>query len=492
MNYISTRNKHSKITASQAILQGLAPDGGLYVPDEIPSAQLDEDMLRSMDQYSLTAHVLKKLLPDLSFESVSKAVHDGYEKKFSSDDLTPLKALDKEYVLELYHGPTSAFKDMALCLLPRLIAASCAKNGIENDILILTATSGDTGKAALAGFADAPHTKVIVFYPEDGVSQVQKAQMVTQEGSNVCVCAVEGNFDDAQRGVKNVFASFKSNKVNLSSANSINVGRLAPQVAYYFKAYGDLLKQGKISFGDKVNFVVPTGNFGNILAGYIAKLMGLPAGKFICASNSNDVLTQFISTGVYDRRRPFYQTASPSMDILVSSNLERLLYFASGCNDELVATLMESLNKDGFYKVDDALLSSIQKDFLCGSATDAQCLDTIKKVWDESKYLIDPHTAVGFHVFWELLAAGKVEGPTVILSTASPYKFAPAMLQALGAEVPQSGFEAMDRLFDITGMPVPKNLASLRNKPVLHKDIVNPSDIVSYVERKAGEDKWVK
>ena len=492
MNYVSTRNKTIKITASEAILRGLAPDGGLFIPDEIPSCGLSENDLLTMDTYELTSHILKKLLPDLPGDKISKAVRDGYYGKFDTPDITPVKELDGMSVLELYHGPTSAFKDMALCLLPHLIAASCEKNGENGDVLILTATSGDTGKAALSGFADVPGTKVIVFYPADGVSKMQQLQMVTQEGSNVCVCAVKGNFDDAQRGVKRAFSEIKRDDIFLSSANSINVGRLAPQVAYYFKAYGNLLKTGRIKYGDKINFAVPTGNFGNILAGYIAKLMGLPIGKFICASNSNDVLTQFLSTGVYDRRRPFYQTASPSMDILVSSNLERLLYLESGGDDKLTAGLMDSLNEKGFYSVPDKLLTDIQEDFLCGCADDEQSYAAIRSAWEQNGYLIDPHTSVAFHVLNKLKAEGQISGETVVLSTASPYKFANSMLRALGINAPDDGFEALELLHSVTGVPVPENLSSLKNKPVLHRDVVLPDNITSYVEMKAGEKSWKK
>ncbi len=492
MNYVSTRNKTIKITSSEAILQGLASDGGLFVPEDIPSAGLAEAELISMDQYELTSHVLSKLLDDLDIQAVSAAVENGYKGKFSSEDLTPVVGLGSDSVLELYHGPTSAFKDMALCILPHLIAASCRKNGVKKDILILTATSGDTGKAALAGFADAPQTKVMVFFPAGGVSDIQRLQMITQEGKNVCVCGINGNFDDAQRGVKNVFSNVKSENVELSSANSINIGRLAPQVAYYFKAYADLLRQKKIAWGDKINFVVPTGNFGNILAGYLAKRMGLPVGKLICASNKNDVLTEFISTGKYNRLRPFYQTASPSMDILVSSNLERLLYFASGCDDELVRQLMNDLNEKGSYKVSDELLATIKSDFLCGCASDEESLASIKKVWENFGYLMDPHTAVAYTVLEKIRESSDIPGHTVILSTASPYKFSGAMLEALGSSVPADGFESMEKLNDITKVPVPENLASLKDKKILHKDIINPDEIIPYVQRKAEEKIWVK
>lgn len=489
MQYTSTRNNIVKITAAQAILRGLAPDGGLYVPEKIKSPDISEQQLLRLSQTELTARVLHALIDDLDLETLERAVKDGYRGKFENDDnLTPLVKCGKDYVLELYRGPTSAFKDMALCLLPRLIAASAEKCGAERDTMILTATSGDTGKAALAGFAGAPKTKVIVFYPDGGVSDIQRLQMVTQQGDNVCVCAVRGNFDDAQTGVKRAFGELKCDGFSLSSANSINIGRLAPQVAYYFKAYADLVKAGEIKYGDLINFVVPTGNFGNILAGYIAKKMGLPIGKFVCASNRNDVLTQFLSTGVYDKRRPFYLTASPSMDILVSSNLERLIYFASGGDTHLVASLMADLNEKGFYKVPGAVLSEIKNDFLCGSADDEECFKTIKKTFDENHYLIDPHTSVAFAVLTKV--RGNLTGKTVILSTASAYKFAPAMLKAFGIDSVSDGFAAMEKLNELTGVPIPKNLALLREMEILHKDIINPDEITEYVERKAKS--WEK
>ena len=492
MQYLSTRSYETKATAAEAVLQGLAPDGGLYVPSSIPESGLSYDDILRLDQYALTAHILKKLLPDLPALAVEAAVREGYAGKFEGGDLTPTVPVGDAHVLELYHGPTSAFKDMALCLLPRLIAASCDFCGIKEDVLVLTATSGDTGKAALAGFADAPHTRVMVFYPEGGVSQVQRAQMVTQEGKNVCVCAVRGNFDDAQRGVKDVFARFTGKDVRLSSANSINIGRLAPQVAYYFKAYGDLCRSGRVKPGDAVDFVVPTGNFGNILAGYMAKRMGLPVGTLVCASNENDVLTQFLTTGVYDRKRAFHKTASPSMDILVSSNLERLLYFASDGDAALVKTLMEELAQKGSYRVPEGILKKIQGEFACGKADDAAAFDAIRRVWEGEKYLMDPHTAVAWRVYEDYRAAGRSKNAAVVLSTASPYKFAPAMLAALGIPVPENGFEAMEKLHKATGTAIPKGLAALREKAELHKDVIDPAHMLAYVERKAGERSWAE
>lgn len=492
MHYLSTRSHQETATSAEAVLRGLAPDGGLYVPETIPAAELSDAALISLDQYALTAHILKKLLPDLPAAAVEDAVREGYSGKFETEDLTPTVQVDKAHVLELYHGPTSAFKDMALCLLPRLIAASCAACGVKEDVLVLTATSGDTGKAALAGFADAPHTRVMVFYPEGGVSEVQRAQMVTQEGKNVCVCAVRGNFDDAQRGVKEVFAQFKGTRVRLSSANSINIGRLAPQVAYYFKAYADLRKKGVVKAGAPVDFIVPTGNFGNILAGYLAKRMGLPVGTLVCASNENDVLTEFLQTGVYDRRRTFHKTASPSMDILVSSNLERLLYFASDGDAELVASLMRKLTETGVYRIPEELHKRIRGEFACGKADDPAAFDAIRRVWAKERYLMDPHTAVAWRVYEGYRAAGQSENPAVVLSTASPYKFAPAMLEALGLPVPESGFDAMEELHGATGTPIPKPLAALKHKKELHRDVIEPSAMLSYVERKAEQVRWAE
>ncbi len=491
MFYYSTRSGE-KTAASGAILQGLAPDGGLYVPEAIPGSGLSPAALPAMDQYALTTHILHKLLPDLSQAAVAAAVRDGYAGKFETEDLTPTVSVGGAHVLELYHGPTSAFKDMALCLLPRLVAAAAERCGAEEDVLVLTATSGDTGKAALAGFADAPRTRVMVFYPEGGVSEVQRAQMVTQEGRNVCVCAVRGNFDDAQRGVKDVFSRFAGKSVRLSSANSINIGRLAPQVAYYFKAYADLCRKGAAAPGAPVDFVVPTGNFGNILAGYIAKRMGLPVGVLVCASNENDVLTEFLTTGVYDRRRDFHKTASPSMDILVSSNLERLLWFASGGDAALVKNLMGELAEKGVYRIPEGLLQRIQREFACGRAGGAAAFEAIRRVWREEGYLMDPHTAVAWQVYESYRAAGRGGNPAVILSTASPYKFAPAMLEALGEPVPESGFEAMDRLYCLTKAPVPRQLASLRGKRELHRDVIDPGGMLAYVERKAAEARWAE
>ena len=407
----------------------------------------------------------------------------AYTGKFETDELTPVVPVGERYVLELFRGPTSAFKDVALSMLPQLITAARRQEGVSDEILILTATSGDTGKATLAGFCDVPGTKIIVFYPDAGVSAVQKAQMVTQEGSNVCVCAVRGNFDDTQTGVKQIFSKGlpEGCGVRLSSANSINIGRLAPQVVYYFKAYADLLKQGRISLGDKVDYVVPTGNFGDILAGYLAKRMGLPVGKLVCASNRNDVLTDFLKTGTYDRRRPFYKTISPSMDILVSSNLERLLYLL--CENEAeVAGYMKQLSEVGAYTVSSEMLEKLHAEFGWGCCDDEKTKQTIGKVWREHGYLMDTHTAVA----WNVAEGYESDAPVVVLSTASPYKFPAAVLSAIGGDTDGDEFTIMERLHELTKVPVPQGLATLRRKQVRHTDVIDREEMQQYVLNKAS------
>ena len=488
MKYQSTRNRALTTSPAAAVLRGIAPDGGLYMPEAIPV--LDWQSLLKEDTLTMSARILSALLPD--YEDMDALVRRGYAGKFESDELTPLVKVGSRYVLELFRGPTSAFKDVALSLLPQLISQARAMEGIEDEMLILTATSGDTGKAALEGFHDVPGTKIIVFYPAGGVSAVQQAQMVTQEGSNVKVCAVRGNFDDTQTGVKRIFASCDEEDIpglRLSSANSINIGRLAPQIVYYFKAYADLVNTGRIRVGNKVHFCVPTGNFGDILAGYFAKRMGLPVGRLICASNRNDVLTDFLSTGVYDKRRTFYKTTSPSMDILVSSNLERLLSLLTG-DDSYVASLMKDLNEQGHYKVTEALLDKLQAEFSCGCCDDEAAARTIGKVWAEEKYLLDPHTAVAWTVADQFAHTHRDGAPVVVLSTASPYKFPAAVLSALGQKVSEDEFAVMEDLHISTGVPVPKNLAALREKPVRHTDCIDREDMLSYVLEKAGEKQW--
>ena len=488
MKYQSTRNRALTASPAEAVLAGIAPDGGLFMPEAIPS--MDWRALLQEDTLTMSARILSALLPD--YPDMDALVHRGYAGKFETEELTPVVPVGGRYVLELFRGPTSAFKDVALSLLPLLISEARNILGVKDEMLILTATSGDTGKAALEGFHDVPGTKIIVFYPHGGVSAVQQAQMVTQEGGNVKVCAVRGNFDDTQTGVKKIFAACAEKElagVRLSSANSINIGRLAPQIVYYFKAYADLVRWGRIQIGEPVHFCVPTGNFGDILAGYFAKRMGLPVGKLICASNRNDVLTEFLSTGVYDKRRTFYKTTSPSMDILVSSNLERLLSLLTG-DDAYVAGLMKQLNERGHYKVSDELLKKLKAEFSCGCCDDAAAAETIGRLWAEENYLCDPHTAVAWNVAEQFGKTCSDGAPVVVLSTASPYKFPAAVLSALGQKAGEDEFAVMEELHARTGVPVPKNLAALREKPVRHKDVIGREDMLAYVLEKAGEAQW--
>ena len=474
MDYISSRGQSPAVDSAQAVLSGLAPDGGLYMPRAIPAFDWQHCLTLSAQQMS--AAILSALLPDIpNMEALVKRAYTG---KFETEDLTPTVPVGDFQVLELFRGPTSAFKDVALSMLPQLLTAAKQEKGIAQEIRILTATSGDTGKAALVGFQDVPGVSICVFYPFGGVSQVQRAQMVTQEGENVHVCAVEGNFDDAQTGVKNIFAACQGKALPflLSSANSINIGRLAPQIMYYFKSYADLLNRKVISLGDKVDFSVPTGNFGDILAGYLAKKLGLPVGRLICASNANNVLTDFLTTGVYDRRRPLLKTTSPSMDILVSSNLERLLYLLSG-DTALVAGLMKDLSEQGFYRVPDALLGAIQAEFAAGYCNDAQAEAVIGRVYREQGYLMDPHTACG----WAAAETHRGDAPTVVLSTASPYKFSTAVLTAIGADTSGSEYDRMERMQALTGIPIPPALAALRTKPERHTGVIPKEKMLEFV-----------
>lgn len=478
MRYHSTRNDQNFVDSAEAVLEGLAPDGGLYMPQQIPA--LDWKQLLKGSSQEISCAILSALLPDIP--NMPRLVANAYTGKFETEDLTPSVSVGDSTVLELFRGPTSAFKDVALSMLPQLLTAAKREKGVAEDIMILTATSGDTGKAALVGFRDVPGVRICVFYPYGGVSQVQRAQMVTQEGNNVAVCAVRGNFDDAQTGVKQIFTAFQGKKLpfRLSSANSINIGRLAPQVMYYFRAYKDLLASGKIKLGDKVNFSVPTGNFGDILAGYLAKKMGLPVGTLICASNANNVLTDFIRTGTYDRRRPLLKTTSPSMDILVSSNLERLLYLLSG-DTKLVASLMKQLKEEGAYTVPDALKAAIQKEFWAAYCDDARAAEIIGRVYREQHYLCDPHTASGFAAAEDYRNETGDLTPMVILSTASPYKFPAAVLRAIGGDTGGDEFEQMERLQQMTGVPIPAPLASLKGKKELHTDVIEKEAMSTYV-----------
>ena len=478
MLYHSTRSLENPVSGAQAVIKGLAPDGGLYMPDAI--APFDWQSCLKGDAYQMATAILSAFLGDIP--NMENLVQKAYTGKFSAPDLTPTVAVGDFSVLELFHGPTSAFKDVALSMLPQLLTAARKKEGFEEDILILTATSGDTGKAALEGFKDVEGIKICVFYPDGGVSPVQKAQMVTQEGSNVAVCAVRGNFDDAQTGVKNIFNAVRSVPSGaLSSANSINIGRLVPQIMYYFKSYADLIKSGKIALGDQVNFSVPTGNFGDILAGYLAKCLGLPVGKLICASNANNVLTDFIRTGTYDRRRDLHKTMSPSMDILVSSNLERLLYLLCGDTAQ-VAAYMEQLNVSGFYTVSEDLLAKIQELFWAGYCDDAAAQAAICKVWQEQHYLCDPHTATGWQVAEDYVNQTGDNRLMVVLSTASAYKFPAAVLSAIGGDTSGDEFAQQEALESLTAVPMPKNLKGLKEKPALHTTVIAKDTMLFYVE----------
>lgn len=489
MIYQSTRNNNEKVNSAKAIVKGIADDGGLYMLSDFKGLNFDYKSVLNLTTMETAEKILGALLDDFTEEEMHDMVEKAYRGRFETDELTPVVKVGDHFVLELFRGPTSAFKDVALSMLPRLMTKAREKLGTEKETVILTATSGDTGKAALEGFHDVEGIRIIVFYPDGGVSAVQKAQMVTQEGNNVCVCAVKGNFDDAQTGVKNAFAAFNKSgcdTVELSSANSINIGRLAPQVVYYFTAYSSLVKSGEIQVGDKINFVVPTGNFGDILAGYFAKCMGLPVDKLICASNANNVLTDFINTGVYDKRREFFKTLSPSMDILVSSNLERLLYLLSNGNADEVAGYMNDLSTKGFYKVSDDILAKLQETFIAAYCDDKVTLSTINQVYKEYSYLCDTHTAVAFRSALD----SKSKNKTVVLSTASPYKFPVAVLSALGVTPDQNEFRVMDQINELTGVAIPKDLSGLEQKPVLHRDVIEKEELTDYVMKKVAEEKW--
>ena len=481
MLYQSTRNNNLTATGPQAILRGIAPDGGLYMIPDFSEVSLDWKALLEMDTIPMAAKILQAILPDFSPAEMEELSKKAYCGKFETEDLTPLAKVGNRYVLELFRGPTSAFKDVALSMLPQLMTASKEKEGMTEEIVILTATSGDTGKAALEGFHDVDGIRIIVFFPNNGVSAVQKAQMVTQSGNNVLVAAIEGNFDDAQTGVKKTFAAAADadlKGIELSSANSINIGRLAPQVVYYFKAYADLVREKAIEIGDEVSFVVPTGNFGDILAGYFAKKLGLPVKKLICASNENKVLTDFLNEGLYDRKRPFYKTTSPSMDILVSSNLERLLFMASNGDNALVADLMAKLNREGSYRIPAEMLQKIQEEFGAGFCDDAETAKYIAKVWKDYGYLMDTHTAVAWAVSEDYIK--DATEPVIVLSTASPFKFPHAVLTALGETPAADEFDCLEQLAQVSNLPIPKNLAGLKDAKVLHETVIKKEDLVEF------------
>ncbi|HIY22396.1 MAG TPA: threonine synthase [Candidatus Flavonifractor merdigallinarum] len=472
MYYVTTRSKGVKRLASEAIAQGLASDGGLFTPEVFPKlSQNALDTMREMSYQQRSVYVMKPYLDDFTASELTVFAKRAYgENKFDTREVAPVREIDdKTFSLELWHGPTCAFKDMALQMLPHLLTASLEKTAERKTACILVATSGDTGKAAMEGFRDVGGTRILVFYPKDGVSAIQELQMLTQEGENVGVCAVEGNFDDAQSGVKRLFsdealrAELAERGYFFSSANSINWGRVLPQIVYYVSAYCDLMRDEKIKKGDLINVCVPTGNFGDILAAYYAKMMGVPLGRLICASNANNVLTDFIRTGLYDRNRTFYNTISPSMDILISSNLERMLFEYSDRNEATVRSYMDQLATSGRYEVSDAVKARFQEDFSAGYCDDEATRAQIRKMWNENHYLTDPHSAVAFRVLENYRASTGDETPTLVVSTASPFKFCSDVLLSLGKQ-PEKGLAVIDQLSDLTGIAPPRSLAILKDR----------------------------
>ena len=489
--YQSTRDANNMVTASQAILQGLATDGGLFTPISYPQVELDFAKLKNASYQEVAKLILSAFLDDFTDQELDDCINNAYDSKFDTPEIAPLVKLNGQYNLELFHGATIAFKDMALSILPHLMTTAVKKHGLENKIVILTATSGDTGKAAMAGFADVPRTEIIVFYPKNGVSKVQELQMTTQTGNNTHVVAIEGNFDDAQTNVKRMFNDaalrerLAAHKLQLSSANSMNIGRLVPQIVYYVYAYAQLVKTGQIVAGDKINFTVPTGNFGNILAAYYAKQIGLPVGKLICASNENNVLTDFFKTHVYDKKRSFKVTSSPSMDILVSSNLERLIFHLLGNSAEKTADLMKSLNQHGQYELTD-FDPAILELFAAEYATEVETAAEIKRVYEASDYIEDPHTAVASAVYQKYRTAAGDETTTVIASTASPYKFPVVAVEAVTGQTGLSDFEALTKLHEISGIAVPSAVSNLETAQIRHKTTVAADQMQAAVESYLG------
>lgn len=484
IEYVSTRDASISVSSSKAILDGQAAGGGLYVPADLDALKTDyhEVIKNGTDFRSMAKAVWNIFFDDYGEALIDELVERSYKNKFTAPEITPLteitKAAKDAYILELYHGPTSAFKDVALSALPNLMSAARSMNGFGNDIMILTATSGDTGSAAIAGFSDVPGTGIIVFFPHGGVSDTQRLQMVTAAGSNVTACAIRGNFDDAQTGVKKLFREIPepAEGVSLSSANSINIGRLVPQIVYYYSAYAQLLERGAVTDGEKVDFVVPTGNFGDIMAGWFALKMGLPVRRLICASNRNDVLTEFLETGHYDRRREFYKTTSPSMDILVSSNLERLLYYI--CGPEHTVDYMKQLETTGEYTITAEELAEIRKIFTGGYATDAEGAAAIRKVYESDSHLMDTHTSIA----WACMEKCREDdAAAVVLSTASPYKFSAAVLEALGEDLTGSDEGNMKKVRELTGADVPSGLSGIFSRKVMHDDVIETAEMRSYV-----------
>lgn len=472
--YKSTRNSELRMSASEAILKGLAPDGGLFVPEKLPVLDVSMEELKGLSYQETAYAVMKQFLTDFTEEELKDCIARAYDAKFDTEEIAPLAKVDGTYYLELFHGATIAFKDMALSILPHLMTVSAKKNHVENEIVILTATSGDTGKAALAGFADVKGTRIIVFYPKNGVSKVQELQMVTQKGDNVAVAAIHGNFDDAQNGVKAIFEDQEFAKelaakgYQFSSANSINIGRLVPQVAYYVYAYAKLLENEEIADGEEINVAVPTGNFGNILAAYYAKQMGVPIAKLICASNENKVLFDFFETGTYDKNREFVLTSSPSMDILISSNLERLIYLITGEDSDKTKELMAGLKSGGSYAVTDEMRSKLA-DFAAGFASEEETADCIRKIYDKTGYVMDTHTAVAAHVCDQYRSRSADTRKCVVASTASPYKFVKSVMTAIdGKYQSEDEFALLEELKRVSGTELPQAIRDILEAKVLH------------------------
>ncbi len=490
--YSSTRDAGVKVTASQAILKGLADDGGLFVPDAIPALDVGLQELSKLNYQETAYVVMKQFLTDFTEEELKRCINAAYDSKFDVKQIAPLKEADGAYYLELFHGPTIAFKDMALSILPHLLITAARKNKVENDIVILTATSGDTGKAALAGFADVEGTKIIVFYPKNGVSPIQERQMVTQKGKNTFVVGIHGNFDQAQTGVKQMFSDkalaelMDKNGYQFSSANSINIGRLVPQIVYYVYAYTRLLADGVIAEGEPVNVVVPTGNFGNILAAYYAKNMGLPIAKLICASNENKVLYDFFETGKYDKNRAFMLTSSPSMDILISSNLERLIYRIAGNDAQKNAQLMKSLSEEGVYEISEDMKKQLS-DFYGNYTGEEETAAVIKDLYEKAGYVIDTHTAVAAGVYHKYKEQTKDTAKTVIASTASPFKFTRSVMHAIDpAYDSKTDFELVDELSRISGVKIPQAIEEIRSAPILHDTVCEVEEMPSVVKKFLG------
>lgn len=481
MQYSSTRNNGIKIHSSQAILEGIAADGGLFVDDNLERLKIDMNLLQRMNYLDMASYISKTLLRDFSEAQIRDCVHDAYLDTFYRKEIAPLAPLENNYVLELFHGPTASFKDIALSFLPKCMVTAMDIQRCDRDVVVLTATSGDTGKAAMVGFKDIKRTKIVVFYPEDGVSIIQKHQMISQTGKNIVVCGIHGDFDDAQKGVKELLQLSGSNTYQLSSANSINIGRLIPQIVYYFYSYLSLVNKGEISLGEEINVSVPTGNFGNILAGYYAKMLGLPIHTFICASNQNNVLFDFLTTGHYNRNRCLHKSVSPSMDILVSSNLERLLYYVSGKDCDYIQSIMTSLQTTGSYEITREIHEKLNEQFFASYSTDKQTKATIKAVYERTKYVMDPHTAVAYRAMEDYKNKTGDTRRTIVLATASPYKFPSTVYEAIfGKHDFTDDFEAMIQLARNTDTCIPHHLANLHKQPAVHLQVIDPEDISSF------------